>query len=373
LGSVPQTSPGEAVVERRAEYDAAISNVLDSGHYILGEAVDAFERAFARFLGVRHCVGVASGTDALELALRAVGVQQGDAVFTVSMTAVATVMAILRIGAVPILVDVDEQRYTLDPERLEHALKRLPRGLRAKAVVPVHLYGTVADMTSIRALADEAGLKVVEDCAQAHGAELEGRAAGTLGDAAAFSFYPTKNLAALGDGGAVVTDDADTAEYVRRLRQYGWQERYVSHEVGVNSRLDEIQAAVLSVGLQHLRTDNDRRRSLAAEYSRRLGRASVVLPMEPPDVRHVFHQYVIRLSDREAVRDHCTTAGIGTAIHYPLPVHAQPAFRDGLAMVGPMPVTDRLATEILSLPMFPQLNVQRVARVVDAITSGLAT
>ena len=304
--------------------------MLDSGHFILGEEVDRFESAFARFVGVSHCVGVANGTDALELALRGVGVGPGDGVVTVSHTAVATVMAILRIGAVPIMVDIEAGCYTMDPGRLEHALRTVPEGLRAKAVVPVHLYGAMADMPSILSIARESGLKVVEDCAQAHGARLAGRSAGSFGDASAFSFYPTKNLGALGDGGAVATNDAGTADAIRRLRQYGWRERFVSDEPGVNSRLDELQAAILSVGLRHLRADNERRRSIASRYSAALSGAPVLLPHEQPEVWHVFHQYVIEAAERDALRDECARVGVGTAIHYPVPVHEQPALRGGI-------------------------------------------
>ena len=265
---IPQAAPGYAYTERRVEIDEVTRRVLESGTYILGPQVEAFEEEFAAYIGVRHGVGVANGTDALELALRAIGIGPGDAVFTVSHTAVATVAAIGRCGALPVFVDVDPSTYTMDPEKLASAIRSSDkrRDIRPAAVVPVHLYGQMADMPAILDLSRAAGLKVVEDCAQAHGARLAGRRAGTWGDAAAFSFYPTKNLGAFGDGGLVATDDAALASNVRRLRQYGWSEARVSIRPGANSRLDELQAAILRVGLRYLDADNERRRATARLY-----------------------------------------------------------------------------------------------------------
>jgi dTDP-4-amino-4,6-dideoxygalactose transaminase len=367
---IPQTSPGAGVQERRAEYEEAISGVLGSGRYILGPAVERFEREFAAYLGSGHCVGVASGTDAIELALRGLGVGRGDAVLTVSHTAVATVAAIVRIGAVPVLVDIDETTYTMDPKDLERTLLQLPAGLVPRAVVPVHLYGAMADMPAILSVARASGLVVVEDCAQAHGAELGGRKAGTFGDAAAFSFYPTKNLAALGDGGAVVTSDSAAAAANRELREYGWRERYVSERHGVNSRLDELQAAILLVGLRHLDEDNARRRSIAAVYDRLLRAKGIILPSALRDGTHVYHQYVIRTPGRDLVRRRCEAGGIATGIHYPVAVHQQPAFADGSIVAASLPVTERVAREIVSLPMYPQLSEAAAERAAQAIAAA---
>ena len=366
---IPQANPGATIAERRPEYDAAIMRVLDSGQFILGDAVAEFEHTFAGYVGVTHCVGVASGTDAVELALRAVGVGPGDAVFTVSHTAVATVAAIIRIGALPVLVDIDEATYTMAPDDLRRAVRALPAGTEAKAVLPVHLYGGMADMPAIVEVAREAGLQIVEDCAQAHGAALSGRAAGTFGDAAAFSFYPTKNLGGVGDGGAVVTNRPDVASAVRELREYGWRTRFVSERDGVNSRLDEVQAAVLSVGLMHLEEDNARRGAIADRYDQGLRRTDFTLPRRRPRARHVFHQYVIRAPRRDAFRSWCSNHEVGTAIHYPVPVHRQPAFRDRLATSGRLRVTEQIADEIVSLPMFPQLSGDDVSRVIGTATA----
>jgi dTDP-4-amino-4,6-dideoxygalactose transaminase len=361
---IPQASPGTAIRERRSEYDAAIARVLDSGRYILSKEVETFERDFADYVGAGHCVGVANGTDAVELALRAVGVQAGDAVFTVSHTAVATVAAIMRMGAKPVLVDVDEASFTMDPNRLEAAILDCPGTFPPRAIVPVHLYGAMADMPAVLDVAERHGLKVVEDCAQAHGASLGGRKAGTSGDAAAFSFYPTKNLAAIGDGGAVVSNQVDVASTAREIREYGWRSRYVSERLGVNSRLDELQAAILSVGLSHLDTDNDRRRQVAKTYDAGLAETGLHLPGLNGVRDHVFHQYVIQTPRRDALRDWFTTNGIGTAIHYPVPVHLQPAYRDAVVATE-LSVTERLAGAILSLPMFPQLTEDETGQIIE--------
>lgn len=369
---IPQASPGAAIRERRSEYDAAIARVLDSGRYILSKEVETFERDFAAYIGVGHCVAVASGTDAVELALRAVGVEAGDAVFTVSHTAVATVAAIVRLGALPVLVDVDEVGYTVDPHRLEAAIRACPTAHRPMAIVPVHLYGAMVDMPAVLDIAGRFGLRVVEDCAQAHGASFGGRKAGTFGDAAAFSFYPTKNLAAIGDGGAVVTDQLDVASAVRQSREYGWRTRFVSEDFGVNSRLDELQAAILSVGLPHLDADNDRRRRLAEAYATGLAASGFRLPWRDDRQNHVFHQYVIETTRRDALRDSLLREGIGTAIHYPMPIHLQPAYRDRV-VASELPVTERLSKTILSLPMFPQLTEAEARRIIDVAVAWVAS
>ena len=344
------------------EIDAAVSAVLKSGWYILGAEVSAFEAEFASYLGVDHVCSVASGTDALLLALRACGIGEGDEVVTVSHTAVATVAAIELCGAEPRLVDVAPDSLTLDPAGFGAAITP-----RTMAVIPVHLYGAPADMDAILAIARENGLAVIEDCAQAHGTFYKGRLVGTMGDAAAFSFYPTKNLGASGDGGAVATNRPDVAERLYLLRQYGWRERYISEIPGTNSRLDELQAAILRVRLRHLNEDNDSRRRLAAAYDRRLAGLPVERPFARPDDRHVYHLYVIRTGVRDGLQAFLQSRGISTAIHYPQPVHLQPAYARLGYSHGSLPVTERVSHTILSLPMYPDLPPEAPATVGEAI------
>ena len=348
-----------------AELEAAARRVLRSGWFILGPELEAFETAFAAYHGVPHAVGVANGTDAVELALRALDIGPGDEVITVSHTAVATVCAVERAGATPVLVDVDEATFTIDPRAAEAAVTA-----RTRAIVPVHLYGQPADMDAVLALAARHRLAVVEDCAQAHGARWRGRLAGTLGELGAFSFYPTKNLGALGDAGAVITRDPQLAARLRRLRNYGQRERYEHVEPGQNSRLDEIQAALLRVKLAHLDEHNAERKRLAGLYSRRL--AAVRTPAAHPEADHVYHLYVVRHPERDRLRQHLAAAGVQTLVHYPAPVHRQPAFAALGERGGPLAVTERLAGEIVSLPLFVGLADDQVARVVEAVESFAA-
>ncbi len=351
----------------KAEIDAAVARVLDSGWYILGQEVAAFEREFAEYCGAAACVGVGSGTEALHLAMLACGISPGDEVITVSHTAVATVAAITLAGARPVLVDVDPETYTMDPAALEAAITPC-----TKAIIPVHLYGHPADMVPILEIARQAQVRVIEDCAQAHGATYHGQPVGILGELGCFSFYPTKNLGALGDGGAVVSQDPALAERVRLLREYGWtpQARYVSQVKGMNSRLDELQAAILRVKLRHLNAWNEVRRALAARYDALLPPA-VVRPIERSGCRHVYHLYVVRVPERDQVRARLQAAGIGTGIHYPVPVHQQPAYQDLAPRPEGLPHTERLAGEILSLPMSPTLTEAEVTAVADAIRSAI--
>jgi dTDP-4-amino-4,6-dideoxygalactose transaminase len=361
--AVPQTDPRAGYLAHRSEIDEAMRRVLEGGWYILGAEVRAFEAEFAAYVGVPHTLGVANGTDAIELALRAAGVGAGDAVLTVSHTAVATVAAVELAGATPVLVDVEPSSCTMDLDRLEETLAR--GGHRFRAVVAVHLYGRPLDVMRLRAVCDRAGLVLVEDCAQAHGAVVEGRRVGSFGDVAAFSFYPTKNLGALGDGGAVVTKDAALAERVRLLREYGWRERYKSDVPGKNSRLDELQAALLRVKLRHLDDDNQARRRVARAYDAALD-GQVAPPAAHPG--HVYHQYVVQAPDRAGLAAHLKARGIGTLVHYPFPVHEQPAYAGRIAVgAGGLAVTERLAREVLSLPMFPQLEAAQVEAVVAAL------
>lgn len=373
---IPQTNPGAWGQAHRDEIEDAVRRVIDSGWYILGREVTAFETEFAAFAGETgtgglHAVGVANGTDALVLALEAVGVGPGDAVVTVSHTAVATVAAVEMTGATPILIDVDEA-HGLDPAALAAVLAAPPPGTPPiRAIVPVHLYGQPVDLDTVMAIASRHGLTVVEDMAQAHGALWRGRPAGSFGAAASYSFYPTKNLGALGDGGALVTGDAVIAERARSLRQYGWRERYISDMVGRNSRLDELQAAILRAGLRHLPGWNDRRRTIADAYDRGLAGLPITLPVRRPGATHVFHQYVVELDDRDTVAERLRGHGIGTGVHYPVPVHLQPAYRDRTPLgAGGLGRTERLARRVLSLPMHPFLKDEQVERVIQAMTAA---
>ncbi len=378
---VPQTSPLANYLAHRAEIDAAIAQALAGGRYILGPQVACFEREFAAFLGVGHVIGVASGTDALHLALRACQVGHGAPVFTVSHTAVATVAAIEHAGATPCLVDISAPTYTLDPDRLEDAVRAVSRErgagasrrgpARRGAIIAVHLYGHPADMVALGEIARRYDLWLIEDCAQSHGASIGERMTGSIGDIAAFSFYPTKNLAALGDGGAIATNDPELAERARLLREYGWRERYVSALPGYNSRLDELQAAILRVKLRHLRAENERRRVLAARYRAGLSNTSLVLPVERPGVTHVYHQFVVRHPQRDVLRERLAAAGIGTLVHYPLPVHCQSAYQDRVWIGTGLPVTEQAAREVMSLPMFPELQDEQVVRVIEALGAAL--
>ena len=340
---IPSADPKANYLAHKAEINAAIQRVLDSGRYILDKEVAAFEAEFARFVGVAHAVGVANGTDALELALRAAGIGTSDEVITVSHTAVATVAAIEQSGATPVLVDIDSQSFTLNPDCLPSAITS-----RTKAIVPVHLYGHPASMSAIMEIAKKHELVVIEDCAQAHGAAIQGRKVGAWGHAAAFSFYPTKNLGAFGDGGAIVTNDKTHADRIRELRQYGWRKRHVSERPGTNSRLDELQAAVLRVKLHHLEAENQQRRILAAAYNDGLRRTPLKLPLVAEDCVHVYHQYVVRSGQRDKLRELLEKQGVGTQIHYPTPIHQQPAYRHLRTVC---PVTIAIVGEILSLPM----------------------
>ena len=367
VGAIPQTDPRAGYLAHRAAIDAAIARVLEGGLYILGHEVETFERAFADFLGVAHAVGCASGTDAIELALRACGIGDGDLVFTVSHTAVATVAAIERAGATAVLIDIEPGTYAMAPHELSRALRSPPPG-RPAAVLPVHLYGQPAELSALRDLARAYGIRLIEDCAQSHGALYQGRPAGSFGDIACFSFYPTKNLGALGDGGIAATDDPGLAAALREIREYGWRQRYVSARIGINSRLDAIQAAILGVKLGSLQDENARRQAIAARYDAGLAGLPLALPARRPNATHVFHQYVIRLAERDALREQLRVAQIGTAIHYPVPVHRQPAYLGRLAS-GPsgLGVTDRAAPQILSLPIYPQLSDAAVDRIITEI------
>jgi len=368
---IPQADPGAGYRAQKAEIDAAVARALESGWYILGREGDAFEHEFAGWLGTTRAVGCANGTDALALILRGLGIGEGCAVATVSHTAVATVAAIEMAGAVPLLLDIDPDTYTMDPDELAAVLEDPPPGLPPiRAAIVVHLYGQAADLGPMLEACARAGAALIEDCAQCHGATLHGRKLGTFGQAAAFSLYPTKNLGALGDGGVLATDDFELADRIVALRQYGWKQRYVSDLVGVNSRLDEVQAAILRVRLPALDAGNARRQEIAAAYDAALSGGAILPPARREGAEHVFHQYVLRLADRDGVQARLRAEGVGTGIHYPVPVHLQPAYR-GRTPLGPAGCaeTERAAREVLSLPIYPELSDAQVEQICAALRS----
>ncbi len=365
---IPFSSPILGYRELKADLDEAFLRAADSGWYILGKEVREFEREFCHYLGMPYGVGVANGTDAVELALKAVGFSPGDIAITVAHTAVATISAIERAGGVPVLVDIQEESYCMDPEHLRETIRELDKkGLTPKVIIPVHIYGHPAPLQEIMEIAQSRGAFVVEDCAQAHGAVYRGKKVGSWGDASAFSFYPTKNLGALGDGGFVSTTSQPVYDRLVAIRQYGWTERYISTYVGVNSRLDEIQAAMLRVKLKRLEDDNQRRRALAALYRERLSGTDLILPTEQEGAEHVYHLYVARTVNRDRLIKLLSENSVGSAIHYPVPVHQQSAYSGRSLNLLPLPITEKVASEIVSLPMFPQLATMQIERVCEVI------
>lgn len=334
--------------------------VLRSGHLIMGEELTAFENEFAAYCDAKHCVGVGNGLDALALALRAKGIGPGDEVIVPSQTFIATWLAVSMVGATPVPVEIDEGQYTIDPNRI---LEKLTP--KTSAIIPVHLFGLPADMDSINSIAKDFGLFVLEDAAQSHGARCNGVRSGKLGHAAAFSFYPTKNLGGMGDGGAVVTDDDNLANNLRRLRNYGSSQKYVHEIAGVNSRLDEFQAAVLRVKLRHLDNWNSKRIQLAARYAEGLRDISgLTLPIVPPGREHVFHLYVVRTARRDALSEYLGKKGISALIHYPTAPHMQNAYAELKIDPDSLPLATQAANQTLSLPMWPQMTSSQVDTVV---------
>jgi dTDP-4-amino-4,6-dideoxygalactose transaminase len=370
--AILQTNPKASYLAYKSEIDAAIQRVLDSGFYILGEEVEAFEQEFADFVGVPYGVSVANGTDALEIALRACDIGAGDIVLTVSHTAVATVAAIELVGAKPICIDIDPVTFTIDIDHLEAEIQYLQQSTTngtLKAIIPVHLYGYPANMPAIMDLAERFGLYVIEDCAQAHGATLDHRKVGSWGDIAAFSLYPTKNLGAIGDAGIVVTQNEELANKIKSLRQYGWRERYISDIPGMNSRLDVLQAAILRVKLKYLAQDNHNRQKIAQTYTRQLAHLPVQLPQVAENVSHVYHQYVIQVDQRHELFNFLKQQRIGVAIHYPLPVHLQSAYQGRVSPhTGELKTTEQLCQKILSLPMHPFLTSEEVQTTIAELT-----
>lgn len=362
---VPMFDATAQYLALKTEIDAAVARVLGGTRYILGPEVEAFEDEFARYCEVRHAVGVGNGTEALALALLACGVGPGDEVITAPNTSPFTALAITMIGARPVFVDVDARTHTLDPARIEPALSE-----RVRAIVPVHLYGQPVAMRPILKLARARSIRVVEDACQAHGARYDGRRVGSLGDLAAFSFYPTKNLGAIGDGGAVATDDPVLAERVRMLRDGGRIDRDRHAVRGLNSRLDELQAAILRVKLRHLDADNARRRQLAAVYGRGLADTDLELPWAAPEAEHVYHLFVVRSPQRDELRRRLAAADIDALVHYPIPLHEQDAFRDLGYTRGAFPRAEEDAAHVLSLPISPQLTDAQVEHVCRTIVEA---
>lgn len=368
--SAVETRPGRVeLVDLAAQYrtirpevDAAIQRILDNTSFILGDEVKAFEAAWAAHVGTAGAVGVSSGTAAIELALRALGIGPGDEVITPAHTFIATAEAVTNVGARPVFADIDPTTYDIDPDHVESLVTP-----RTKAIVPVHLYGQPADLNAVMAIAERHGLSVVEDAAQAHGAEIDGRRCGSIGHAACFSFYPGKNLGAYGDAGAVTSDDPGLLDRVRRMRDHGRTTKYEHVEVGFAERIDALQAAILGAKLPHLEAWTEARRRHAARYTQLLADAPVVTPAERPGVRHVYHLYVIRSTRRDDLLAHLRAAGVMAGIHYPIPLHRQPAYVAlGYGDVS-LPHTERAAAEIVSLPMYPELTDEQIAYVADAV------
>lgn len=352
----------------KEEIAPKVENVLQHTHYILGENVEAFEEEFADYCNVKYAVGVASGSDALILSLKSLGIESGDEVITVPNTFIATVDAISKVGAKPVFADVDADTYNIDINKIEECITD-----NTKAIIPVHLYGQMADMDLILKLAGDYDLKVIEDACQAHGAEYKYKKAGSLGDAGCFSFYPAKNLGAAGDGGIITTNNEELAEKLRMLRNYGQSKKYYHDFIGFNSRLDEIQAAILRVKLKYIDHWNEQRREKAKIYNKLLEKTpQIIRPVEEEFRKHVYHLYVIQCETRDELQDYLSSKGISTGIHYPIPVHLQEAYKKlGYDQLN-FPVTERCANKIISLPMFPELRDDEIKYVVDNIKTFYA-
>ena len=358
--------PLEDYRQHQSEIDEALKKALAEGFYILGGQVTEFEKEFAAFAGTKHAIGVGNGTDSIEIILRGLDIGLGHHVALPSQTAVATAAAVARAGATPVFLDVDPQTFTVTPASLEKVLQS-PVGPTLKAVIAVHLYGHPADLGTLQHLCDAHGLELIEDCAQAHGAAWQGKSVGSIGRAGSFSFYPTKNLGAIGDGGGITTNDDALAEKMRCIRQYGWRRRYISDIEGVNSRLDELQAAILRVKLRHFRKGHERRQQLAQRYAAGLSGTGVEIPAVRPECEHAYHLYVIRSSRRDALLKHLIGRHIPAALHYPAAIHQQPAY-DHIRQISPaLPHTDALVPEILSLPLHPYLSDEAIDHTVAAV------
>jgi dTDP-4-amino-4,6-dideoxygalactose transaminase len=368
MNNIPFFNLSEGTRKIRSEIDEAIARVIDGTAFVLGPELEQFETEFAAYCGAAHCAGVSSGTSALHLAMLGYGIGSGDEVITVPNTFIATVEAIAMTGADPVLVDVRNDTHLIDPGLVEAAITE-----RTRAIVPVHLFGQCCDMDPLMELAAKNDIVVIEDACQAHGAAYKGRRAGSLGHAAAFSFYPSKNLGAFGEGGAVTTGDEELDKRVKALRHHAQFSKNVHSQVGYNYRLDAIQAAVLRVKLRHLDEWNERRRALAGRYRSKLDGSGYAIPVERPENTHVYHLFTIHCADKEAVGKTLTDAGIGWGEHYPMPVHLQPAFTDLGTKNGRYPVAERLMRDLISLPMFPELGEEAVDRVCEVLRSVEST
>lgn len=365
-GFIPVSNPKARFINRKDEFLKTVEAVIEKGMYILGNEVSSFEKEFAQYIGINYCVGVGNGTDALAIGLKGLGVKAGDEVITVSHSAVATVAAIEMAGAVPVFADIEQDTRCLDPNKIEKLISP-----KTKVIIPVHIYGQPAKIKKIISIAHSRNIKVLEDCAQAHGAKVDNKKVGSFGDAAAFSFYPTKNLGAIGDGGAVVTNSSEVFENILALRQYGWHRRYISDFPGVNSRLDELQAAFLRIKLRELDQDNVRRNVIAKKYSSAIknliGQKWIKAPAEIPGTFHAYHLYVIESEYRDELAKYLNSRGIGTALHYPLPIHSQPAYKGRIRGGDSLHQTELLYKNILSIPMYPELSEIDVQRIVDTL------
>ncbi len=368
MKEVPFLELGQTYIEIKAELDAAYQRVMDSGWYILGEEAAAFEREFAAYCGARHCVGVGNGLEALQLIFRAYGIGANDEIIVPANTYIATWLAVSNSGATVVPVEPDERTFNLDPRRIETAITS-----KTKAILPVHLYGQPAEMDAINEVAQRHGLKVIEDAAQAHGARYGDRMVGSLGDAAGWSFYPTKNLGAYGDAGAVTTDDDELAQRIRLLRNYGSKSKYYNGERGFNSRLDELQAALLRVRLKHLDEWNERRVRIAERYLNELEGTRLLLPLIAEGAAPVWHLFVVRSKARDELKRQLKEAGIGALVHYPIPAHLQEAYADLGKPAGSYPLTEAIHNEVLSLPMGPHLSELDQARVIQAVRTLTTT
>ncbi len=363
---IPSFDATRQIKKIRPQINAALKKVLDSGKFVMGKNVELFETEFSGYIGTRYGIGVNSGTDALRIALKAFGIGQGDEVITASNTATPTVSAIREIGATPILVDSDEY-HLMDVEKIETAITA-----KTRAIIPVHLYGQGADMTKILKIAKKHGLKVIEDCAQSTGTTIGAKKLGTFGDAACFSFFPTKNLGAAGDGGMILTNDKHIADICKRLRRYGMDSSYHAHIEGYNSRLQEFQAAILRIKLPHLKSYNARRREIAKRYMSEIQNPRVEMPKKRAGTSHIFHQFVITVAEREKFLEHLKASGVGFGIHYPVPIHLQGAYRFLGHTEGAFPNAETAAQKIVSLPIFPELTGKEVDYIIETVNSFTA-
>ena len=356
------SNPKAQYLSHKKEINKAILKVLESGYYILGQELNLFEKEFSKYIGCKYGIGVGSGTEALHISLKAYDIGPGDEVITVSNSAVATVQAIELVGATPVLVDIESEFYTIDSNKIEKAISE-----KTKAIIPVHLYGQAADMKSITKIAKKHKLLIIEDCSQAHGALYFGNKVGSLADAGCFSFYPTKNLGAYGDGGIIVTNDEQFAVRCQMIRQHGWKKHYISHISGFNSCLDELQAAILRVKLKYLDKDNKKRIKIANIYNKSLIKTNLVLPKERDNSAHVYHLYVVLSEKRNQLKKYLEKNNIFSEIHYPIPIHLQPAYKNKIKIIGKLKITEDLAEKVLSLPNYPQLKTSQLYKVIKTI------